>query len=179
MHLQQLLSTTHYELLPLQTNDFDRLYAIANDQLLWEQHPNPNRYQLADFTTYFEGAILSKGAYIVLDKHTKEVLGCSRYYDASADSIFIGYTFIARKHWGTALNKTIKHILLQHIFNYVNAVKFHVGVHNIRSQKSMEKLGAKKNAEVIVAYHGEPAQINIEYIIHKKDWLHQQLVSNQ
>jgi N-acetyltransferase len=175
MDLQKILSDDGYQLLPLQNADFNTLYAIANDKLLWEQHPNPNRYLLPDFTTYFEGAIQSNSAYIIINKNTNEVLGCTRYYDATENSIFIGYTFIARKYWGTAVNASIKKILLNYIFQFVHKVKFHVGIHNIRSQKAMEKLGAIKNGEVLVAYYGEEPRPNMEYIIDKKQWLFQQL----
>ena len=52
---------THLEgdkirLIPLSEDHFEALYAVAADPLLWEQHPNPNRYQRTDFEIYFKGA---------------------------------------------------------------------------------------------------------------------------
>ena len=32
-------------LIPLKETDFEKLYAIASDALIWEQHPNKNRYK--------------------------------------------------------------------------------------------------------------------------------------
>ena len=57
--------------------------------------------------------------------------------------------------------------MLDHIFQFVNKVYFHVGKNNIRSQKAMEKLGAKKIDEVIVAYAYEPERLNVVYEIRK------------
>ena len=89
-------------LVPLNENDFEELYVVANDELLWEQHPNKLRYQQDVFQIFFEGAIVSKGAFIIRDSKTNEAIGTSRYYDYNEkeNSILIGYTFIGRKFWG-------------------------------------------------------------------------------
>lgn len=89
------------QLVPLQESDFDRLLKVASDPLIWKQHPNSNRYQKDRFKKYFEGAMLSQGAFIVLDSKTDEVICSSRFYDINPDtnSIKIGYTFIGIKFW--------------------------------------------------------------------------------
>jgi len=69
------------QLIPLQETDFSALYKVASDPLVWEQHPNKLRYQRDVFQNYFEGAMLSKGAFLIRDTKTNEVIGCSRYYD--------------------------------------------------------------------------------------------------
>ncbi|MEO6189185.1 MAG: hypothetical protein ABIO44_01350, partial [Saprospiraceae bacterium] len=57
-----------------------------------------------------------------------------------------------------------------HAFQYVNKVLFHIGNNNVRSQKSIEKLGALKVREINVAYAGELNRPNYEYLIYKEDW---------
>jgi N-acetyltransferase len=160
------------KLAPLRADDFERLYAIAADPLLWEQHPNPERYQRPAFENYFEGAMASKGAFLVTDAVMGAVVGCSRYYDYDADRsrIIIGYTFIARSHWGTATNRALKKLMLDHAFAHVDQVHFQVGALNIRSQKAMAKLGANVIDEEIVAYYGEAPKRNFLYEIRKVDW---------
>lgn len=154
---------------PLQENDFEALYDIASDPLLWEQHPNKNRYKNEEFKNYFEGAILSKGAFIVLDSTTNEIIGCSRFYDydGKENSILIGYTFIGRKYWGKGYNESLKKVMLDYIFQFVLSVYFHVGNQNYRSQKAMEKLGAKKVGEQEIEYYGEALKMNYIYKINK------------
>jgi N-acetyltransferase len=156
-------------LLPIVKDDFDRLFDVASDPLIWEQHPNKNRYQKPEFENYFIGAIESNGAYIVINKETGEVAGSTRFYDYAEDdnSVFIGYTFVARKFWGQGLNQSIKKLMLDHAFSICDKVYFHVGKFNIRSQIAMERLGGKKLKEVEVAYFGEPSRINFEYVIEK------------
>lgn len=158
-------------LTPLEKSDFDRLFDVASNPKVWEQHPNPNRYKLEDFTNYFKGAIESKGAFLVIDSKTNETVGCSRYYDYNKDdnSILIGYTFIGTKFWGIGYNKSLKKIMLDYAFKFVDKVYFHIGAFNIRSQKAIEKLGAKKVDEYEVEYYGETSKLNFVYLINKID----------
>ena len=72
-HFQLPLSNELVELQALQSGDFEVLYEVASDPLIWEQHPNPNRYQRPVFEKFFEGALASQGAYLVLDKTTGAV----------------------------------------------------------------------------------------------------------
>jgi len=157
-------------LVPLTENDFEDLYAVANDELLWEQHPNKLRYQRDIFKNFFEGAMLSGGAFIIRDNTTNEVVGSSRYYDYDKKnkSILIGYTFIGRKFWGKEYNKSLKKIMLDYAFQYVDKVYFHIGAFNIRSQKAIEKIGAIKVDEFEVEYYGEDSKLNFVYLIEKK-----------
>ncbi|MCZ8332511.1 MAG: GNAT family N-acetyltransferase [Flavobacterium sp.] len=154
---------------PLQENDFEELYAVANDELLWEQHPNKLRYQRAVFQNFFEGAMLSGGAFLIRDSKTNEVVGSSRFYDYNEEekSILIGYTFIGRKFWGNNYNKSLKKLMLDYAFQHVNKVYFHIGAFNIRSQKAIEKIGAIKIDEFQVEYYGEDRKLNFVYEISK------------
>ena len=150
---------------PLQAAHFDELYAVASDPLIWEQHPNPNRYQKEVFQTFFEGAITSGGAFIIRNADNGKVLGSSRFYDYSRinDEVKIGYTFFSRECWGKGINKEVKSLMLNYAFIYVEKVIFHVGANNTRSQIAMEKLGAQKTGEETVAYYGEPDRLNYVY----------------
>jgi RimJ/RimL family protein N-acetyltransferase len=157
---------------PLQATDFERLYAVASDPLIWEQHPNKNRYQRPVFETFFKGAMESGGAFLVCDAKTKAVIGSSRYceYNELAKTISIGYTFLARDHWGGLYNPALKTLMLGHAFAFVNEVIFHIGAGNIRSQKAIEKLAALKTGEAEIEYYGEPGKLNFIYSIQKANW---------
>ena len=154
---------------PLEQRHFDELYLVASDPLIWEQHPNPDRYKLDAFTNYFKGAMESGGAFIIRDTLSGKALGSSRYcaYDAANKEIQIGYTFFARSCWGKSINKEVKILMLNHAFNYVDKVAFYVGANNIRSQKAMERIGGIKVREEVVAYFGEPDRLNFRYEINK------------
>ena len=158
-------------LIPLKQNDFDRLFEVACNPLVWEQHPNPNRYKLEDFTNYFKGAIESKGAFLILDSKTNETVGCSRYYGCNEEdnSVLIGYTFIGTSFWGKGYNKSLKKMMLDYAFQFVDKVYFHIGASNYRSQKAIEKIGAIKVDEFEVEYYGESSKLNFVYLINKNN----------
>ena len=158
------------ELVPLKQSDFEELYAVASDPLIWEQHPNPDRYKKEVFEVYFKGAIASGGAFLIKDPSTNDILGCTRFYDfnETEKSVLIGYTFFARSCWGKGINHAVKHLMLDHAFQFVDKVIFHVGALNRRSQIAMERLGAIKTGEVEVAYFGEPTKLNFIYTINKE-----------
>ncbi len=95
--LQPHLENNLIKLIPLKKKDFEKLYQVASDPLIWEQHPDKDRYKKEVFEKFFKGALESGGAFLILDQNSGEVIGSSRYYDLDDDkkSIAIGYTFIA------------------------------------------------------------------------------------
>jgi RimJ/RimL family protein N-acetyltransferase len=173
INLQPNLFNELIHIRPLDTEDFEMLYAVASDPLIWEQHPNKDRYKKEVFEIFFKGALESKGAFLVYDTRTNAVIGSSRYYDYDREkkSVAIGYTFLARDHWGTMFNRALKTMMLDHAFKFVDIVIFHIGALNIRSQRAIEKLGAVKTNEIEVAYYGEPSKLNFEYQIKKSNWV--------
>ena len=170
--LQPTLSSAHLRLAPLRADDFARLYAVACDPLIWEQHPNQNRYQEQVFRNYFQGAIESAGALLITDAASGETIGSSRFYDLdeTAGTIAIGYSFIARKYWGGATNRALKTLMLDHAFGFVARVIFHVGEHNLRSRIAMDRLGGVIIGKTPIAYYGEAAAINVIYAIDRESW---------
>ena len=171
-NIQPTLANELIKITPLQNDDFERLYEVASDPLIWEQHPNKNRYQREVFENFFKGAMESKGAFLVTAITTGKVIGSSRYYDLDEEhnSIIVGYTFIGRDYWGSGYNKALKQLMFDYAFQFVDKIILHIGATNYRSQKAIEKFGAKKIDEIEVAYYGEPTKTNFVYQINKVDW---------
>ncbi len=130
---------------PLESADFEPLFAAASDPLIWEQHPEFTRYQRPVFEQFFSSGIASRGAFAVIDRVSGAMIGSSRYYDWDSEKreIAIGFTFLIRSHWGGATNHELKALMLNHAAQWADRVWFHIGESNIRSQKSVEKLGAR------------------------------------
>lgn len=172
-NFQPTLENDFIKIQPLKTSDFESLYKIASDPLLWAQHPNKDRYKKEVFEQFFIEGIESKGAFLVFDNKTNQVIGSSRFYelDKNQKSIVIGFTFIARSHWGTNHNKDLKTLMLDYAFQFVDKVIFHIGINNIRSQKATEKLGAIKIGQMDKGYVGEEKKINFIYELNKATWL--------
>ncbi|MBB6498533.1 GNAT family N-acetyltransferase [Pedobacter cryoconitis] len=168
--IQLQLENERIKLVPLTENDFDELYQVASDKEIWAQHPNKDRWQKEVFQQFFEGAIQSKGAFRIVDKTSGETIGSTRFYDYDelSNSILIGYTFYATHCWGKGYNPSVKKLMMDYIFQYVDKVLFHVGALNIRSQIAMTRLGAKKIAEQEISYFGELPKPNHIYEISKE-----------
>jgi RimJ/RimL family protein N-acetyltransferase len=132
------------ELRPLRADDADALYAAASDPLIWEQHPQPDRWRREVFDGYFADQLDSGGALLVLDAQTGEAIGLSRYhgFDADRSEVEIGWTFLVRRCWGGVYNRELKDLMLDHAFRYVDNVVFLVAPENTRSRRAVEKIGA-------------------------------------
>ena len=141
--LQPVLEGELLSLRPLRPEDLHDLYAVASDPLIWEQHPANDRYKEDVFKEFFREALESGGALIAIDSKDGRVIGSSRFhgYDREKSEIEIGWTFLARSHWGGVYNGEMKRLMLGHAFRFVESVVFLVGPHNARSQKALEKIG--------------------------------------
>lgn len=167
------LETDILKLVPLTASDFDGLFETASDPFIWEQHPTKDRYKKEVFQLYFDGAVASKTAFLIMDTVTQKLIGSTRYYDNKPEhsSIAIGYTFLNRAYWGGTYNKASKKLLLDYAFQYVDKVYFHIGATNLRSQKAILNIGAHKIGEVDFDYYGKKV-LHYEYVILKADWIH-------
>lgn len=167
--IQPVLETETILLTPVQEKDFESLYTAASDPKIWEQHPNKDRWKKEIFKTFFEGAIQSKGAFLIIDKNSNSVIGSTRFYDYNEQekSIHIGYTFYTTQCWGKGINSLVKTLMLNYIFGFVSKVYFQVGAENIRSQIAISRLGAVKIDEQEVSYFGEKPTLNFLYEITK------------
>ncbi len=140
---QPTLDGPSLRLRPLARADYDALFAVASDPELWALHPASDRYQEPVFRNLFEDAMASGGALVVIDKASSKVIGSSRYHvpDTESNRAEIGWSFLARVHWGGRTNAEVKHLMLTHAFRFVETVQFRVGETNARSRRAMEKIG--------------------------------------
>src|SRR2546430_12902075 len=101
------------EVRPLRPQDWESLFAVAADPLIWEQHPNRDRYQEEVFKEFFREALESGGALVAIDTRDGRVIGSSRFhgYDEGKNEIEIGWTFLTRSHWGGAYNSEMKQLM--------------------------------------------------------------------
>jgi len=140
---QPVLCGELLELRPLRPDDFDALFRVASDPLIWEQHPEHDRYQEPTFRGFFAEALASGGALVAVDRATGLIIGSSRFhgYDAERKVVEIGWTFLARAYWGGRYNGEMKRLMLEHAFKSVERVIFIIGPDNRRSRRAIEKIG--------------------------------------
>ena len=165
--LQPDLKGELIELRPLAPEDWDELFVVASDALIWEQHPESVRYKEDVFKIFFREALESGGAFVVIDRKTQQIIGSTRFYgyDPEKSEIEIGWTFLGRDYWGGRYNREMKDLLLAHAFQFVESVVFLVGETNFRSQKAIEKIGAIKVGTTTRGYGNHPPARSLKYVI--------------
>ena len=146
MNRQPVLEGERLHLRPLREDDWTALFAVASDPLIWAVHPHHNRWQEATFRAFFDDALAHGGALVVIDRASEAIIGSSRFqgYDpADGGSVEVGWTFLARSHWGGDTNRELKWLMLAHALGCVERVDFRIGETNLRSRRAMEKIGGR------------------------------------
>jgi RimJ/RimL family protein N-acetyltransferase len=154
---------------PLKTEDLDRLFAVAADPLIWEQHPAKERSTRAGFELFFNEAMATNSSFLVLDKKSGAAIGSTRYYPVAGipNAIEIGWTFLAREYWGSDYNPSMKKLMLDYAFRFVDNVVFMIHEDNYRSQKAVEKIGGKRITELDHHPIETRSSATVVYVIHK------------
>ena len=146
MNFKSNFENDSISLLQIKKESFEELYLVASNPVIWEQHPESDRWKKEKFLIFFENGLQNKfGFLLIFDKYKKEIIGSTRFYsyDEEEQAIRIGFTFIAQKYWGTSINLQVKKMMLDYTFKFLDKVYFDIGINNFRSRKAVEKLGAR------------------------------------
>jgi RimJ/RimL family protein N-acetyltransferase len=164
---QPVLTGDLVHLRPLRPDDWDALYAVASDAELWALHPAHDRWREDVFRRFFDEALASGGALVILDRATGAVIGSSRYanHRPDLDRVEIGWTLLARSHWGGTVNREVKRLMIGHMLRQVPTVVFRVGEANLRSRRALEKIGAVLTDETDAADVGGRRVVHVVYAI--------------
>lgn len=171
MDRQPVLEGERLLLRPLRADDWDALFAVASDRQLWAGHPAHDRWQEPVFREYFANALRNEGALVVIDKASGAIVGASQFYDFQPDedgrgpSVEIGFTFLARSHWGGATNREMKRLMLAHALAAVNYVRFRIGEANTRSRTAMERIGGRLTERRQIEIKAGQPSTNVYYEI--------------
>ncbi|ABC62119.1 GNAT family N-acetyltransferase [Erythrobacter litoralis] len=170
---QPILEGEALRLRPLGLEDFDALFAVAADPLIWEQHPAHDRWQEPVFRVFFADALAHGGALAVIDKRSGAVIGSSRYQGLEPEvggSIEIGWTFLAREYWGGKANLELKRLMVRHALASVAECRFAVGEENWRSRKAMEKIGGRLSDRVEDRKMAGTSARHVHYVIGRSEF---------
>ena len=166
--LQPSLLHPLVKLRPLHADDWEALYAVASDPLIWAVHPAHDRWQEPVFRRFFADALASGGALVAIDPATNTLIGSSRFDPARAQTgeIEIGWTFLARSYWGGPTNAAIKSLMVGHALTQFDRVIFIVGEGNVRSRRAMEKIGGQLTSR---EHYAEMAGRMVRHVIYTID----------
>lgn len=167
---QPVLQGEWVRLRPLRADDFEALYGVASDPEIWAMHPMKTRSQRPVFQAFFDDGLASGGSLIASDAKTDAVIGHSRYSTefAGPDEVEIGWSFLARSHWGGRYNGEMKRLMLDHMFRYVPQVMFRIGETNLRSRKAVEKIGGVLTNRTQVAETPAGPSVHVIYTIRRE-----------
>lgn len=158
---------------PLRADDWDALFAVACDPLIWEQHPAHDRWQEPVFRAFFADALAQGGALALVDTATGKIIGSSRYQGlepANGGSIEIGWTFLSRSVWGGATNLAMKRLMVGHALSSIAECRFAVGTENWRSRKAMEKIGGRLSTRTDMRGMAGEEVLHIHYVIGRTEF---------
>jgi RimJ/RimL family protein N-acetyltransferase len=144
---------------PLAREHAAGLVEAAKDGRLWELFftsvPEVEQVQ-----AYISGALAGqeKGdmlPWAVRDLKSDAIVGSTRYHDIipAADRVEIGYTWYAKRMQRTHVNTACKLLLFAHAFESLKCkvVGLRTDNFNLRSQRAIEALGAKKDG--VIRHH--------------------------
>ncbi|SFF05979.1 Protein N-acetyltransferase, RimJ/RimL family [Chitinophaga sp. CF118] len=139
------------DLLPLEKIHFEELYLAAVDKKLWELIPidcsEPEKFSAAYTKALTEREKGNHYPFIIYHKQTEEIIGSTRFFEIFPDDkkLEIGWTWVIRKYWNTAVNLECKLLLLTHCFEVLKTrrVQIKTDQNNLRSRKAIEKIGGQ------------------------------------
>ena len=171
--LQPTLVGPTLRLRPLEPADWEPLYAVAADPLIWALHPARDRHREPVFRRLFEESVACAGALAVLERSSDAIIGSSRYsFDfTEPGEVEIGWTFLARDFWGGSANREMKRLMLRHAFRFVDRAMFRIGEENLRSRRAMEKIGGKLTGRTQLAMVADREVIHVVYTIDRADFI--------
>jgi N-acetyltransferase len=148
-----VLEGAHVRLEPLAPRHVADLAVAGADPEVWRWMPVAAPSGEAEMAAIVEGLLARAGAgvqapFAQVEVASGRAVGATSYLDIALEEgrIEIGWTWIGRPWWRTAINTEAKLLLLGHAFEALglNRVALKTDVRNERSQAAIERLGAKR-----------------------------------
>jgi len=134
---------------PMQISHAEGLFNASRHESIWALLPHEPFESVKAVENWIKKALKEKSqiAFTTFNASQK-IIGSTRYLDIQPEHrmLEIGWTWLNPEYWGTHANRECKYLLLQYAFETLkyNRVQFKTDIRNVRSQKSIERLGAKK-----------------------------------
>jgi len=136
---------------PLAERHADDLAAICEDAEIWRYMPATlmNIQQVRGWIAetlalQADGAVLP---FAIVELASGRAIGGTRYLDIRPKDrgIEIGWTWLARRAWRTAINSECKYLLLRHAFETLGCIRVQLKTdrHNERSRRAIERIGGQ------------------------------------
>lgn len=150
---QPVLEGEHVLLRPMVREDGPAIVEAASDGKLWELFytavPSADDIERYLDTAFAEKQYGRAMPFVAIDQGSARLLGATRYMRMKRDAqrLEIGTTFYAQSVQRSPVNSETKLLLLTHAFENMDClcVQIRTDALNFRSQRAIERLGAKKD----------------------------------
>jgi RimJ/RimL family protein N-acetyltransferase len=152
MKMPEVLEGNHVKLIPLVMGHAEELWVSARNEDLWEHYTFRKMESFDKFKDFLSGSLKEadsgKGfTFTIINKATGKMVGGTSFLDiqSASRSLEIGRTWLTKELHGTGFNAECKFLLLRYCFEELKLIRvfFKTDSNNLRSQKAMEKIGAK------------------------------------
>ncbi|CAG9610205.1 GNAT family N-acetyltransferase [Pseudoneobacillus rhizosphaerae] len=169
------------KLIPMEEHHIDDLWEAAKPEEIWNFTTSKVKSLEA-----MQKMVLSaldereKGIsypFVVVELQSNRIVGSTRFLDVLPlhKTAEIGWTWYNPSVWRTVVNSECKYLMLQHAFENwnLNRVQLKTDSRNLRSQKAIERIGARKEGVLRKERIIEDGYIRdtVYYSIIKEEWL--------
>ncbi|MBY0121508.1 GNAT family N-acetyltransferase [Bacillus sp. S/N-304-OC-R1] len=136
----------------MEESDTEELIKATQDQQIWK-HMTKHIKSEKDAIQYIQQALLLKDQgieipFVMIDQQSNKIIGSTRFLDIHLEHkcLEIGSTWLVPSYWRTPANTNCKFLLLRYCFETMglHRVQLKTDHENFRSQKAIERIGAKK-----------------------------------
>ncbi|MFC3909310.1 GNAT family N-acetyltransferase [Legionella dresdenensis] len=147
----QPMQGSSIQLEPVVSEHKDALQKAADNPELWRYMPLIAAG--SGFEHWFNECLAKQASgeqltYVVRDKSSKKILGCTAYYDISLthQRLVLGFSWYIKEAWNTIVNPEAKLLMLQQAFEQWDILRVEMGTNpeNQRSYHAIVALGAQQ-----------------------------------
>lgn len=180
LDFQKTIRSEKVFLRPMKIDDFSEIKNLTTDSKMWYYFTA----DLSDETIlkkWIETALIDLKnqkalPLILIDPAKGNIIGSTRIGNMSEinNRVEIGWTWISKAYQGTGINRHVKNLLIEYLFNETDTlrIEFKTDVLNIPAKKSMEKVGLVK--EGVLRSHtlmtNNRRRDTVYYSILKDEW---------
>jgi RimJ/RimL family protein N-acetyltransferase len=166
---------------PLSRRHAQDLLAASRDPEIFTWVHTPITSE-ASFESWLDGvlAVAERGEalpFAIIDRASGRAIGSTRYFDVRHEhrGLEIGYTWLSRAAWRTAINTECKYLLLSHAFERLGCVRVQLrtNIHNARSRAAIERIGGQFEGIIrkhVVNPDGVTFRDTVTYSILDDEW---------
>jgi len=174
------LQTNKVILRPVEANDFDSFFSLAQDEDAWHYFTLnlADKQQLQKWMdlAYADRSANTRRPFTIIEKSTDKIAGSMSMGNISMHDLRleIGWSWLGKNSRGTDVNRHAKYCMMKYAFDELNfeRVEFKTDVLNVRARNGLKKIGGKE--EGILRSHmtmwNSRRRDSVYYSVLKNEW---------